>query len=208
MIDPLRDGSSHPADPKGYARNGAVAAIVNRWPLWLAALFFAAAAALAWALWRGASVREFPPLPSVDAGAVTRLLGATLPDSAGRMQPLAQWRGRILVVNYWATWCPPCRDEMPMLSRLQQRYAARGVQFVGIALDDADRVRQFARETPLAYPLLVADDSFAETSLALGNARMGLPYTVVVDREGRLLAAALGRLHEDALTRLLDGATG
>lgn len=173
--------------------------------LGLAAALFAASLGLAWVTWRSASVREFPPPPPVPAAAVQALLGAALPDTEGRLQPLSQWRGRILVVNYWATWCTPCRDEMPVFSQVQKRYAARGVQFVGIAIDEAAQVREFALAAPVSYPLLVADQAFAETARALGNGPLALPFTVIIDRDGTLRGAALGRVHEDALTAVLDG---
>jgi len=178
---------------------------VKRALLALAAVLFAASLLLAWLALRSGSVRELPPPPAVPAAAVQALLQATLPDSEGGAQSLSQWRGRILVVNYWATWCPPCRDEMPGFSKLHSRYAARGVQFVGIAIDEAAKVRDFARATPVSYPLLVADQPFAETARALGNEPLAMPYTVVIDREGKLRAAVLGRVHEDALVGLLEG---
>ena len=172
--------------------------------LGLSAALFAASMALAWVIWRSGTVRELAPPPEVPPAAVSALFAATLPDAGGTPQRLAQWRGRILVVNYWATWCTPCRDEMPEFSRLQTRYAARGVQFVGIAIDDAAKVREFAHAHSVAYPLLVADQAFAETARALGNGPLAVPYTVVFDGAGTLRAAVLGRVHADALAQLLD----
>lgn len=167
--------------------------------------FFVASLVLAWFFLRDEPVRDLPPPPAVAASAVTALREATLPDVDGKPQPFAQWRGRLLVVNYWATWCRPCRDEMPELSRVAQRYADRGVQVVGIAIDDAAKVREHLRELPVAYPIVVGDNFFAETSRALGNGPLGMPFTVVIDRNGTLRAAALGRVHEKSLVKLLDG---
>lgn len=171
----------------------------------LSVLMFAASLVLAWLMVRGGPLRELPPPPVVQAAAVQALFDATLPDAEGRPLALAQWRGRILVVNYWATWCPPCRDEMPAFSELNKRYAARGVQFVGIAIDDAAKVRNFAREYPVSYPLVLAGDADTQISRALGNEAMALPYTLVIDREGQVRTAVLGRVHEDALAKLIDG---
>lgn len=139
---------------------------------------------------------EPPPPPRVEKAA---LLAATLPDLDGRPQALAQWRGKILVANYWATWCPPCRAEMPGFSRLAEKYAAQGVQFVGISIDSADKIRQFQKETPVSYPLLVAEPSLGQTSVELGNPSQGLPFTAIFDRQGRLVANHLGRYDESAL---------
>jgi thiol-disulfide isomerase/thioredoxin len=74
------------------------------------------------------------------------LLGIALPDASGRQEALAQWKGKVLVVNFWATWCTPCREEMPEFVAAQNELGARGLQFVGIAIDDADKVRQYAAE--------------------------------------------------------------
>ena len=176
---------------------------------WLTAVFFVGSLALAWMMVRERTAPDLTPPPAaVPAVALTALYDAALPDTSGRMQRIGQWRDRILVVNYWATWCTPCRDEMPAFSRLQERYGARGVQFVGIAIDEADKVREFARDFPVSYPLLVADREFAETSRALGNVAQAVPYTVVLDRAGNVQAGTAGRVDEDALARLLDRLTG
>lgn len=166
------------------------------------------AAAAGWAVWLFLGAREpvrpLPPPPAVAAAAVATLYATALPDLAGRPQALEQWRGRALVVNYWATWCIPCREEMPAFSKLHDHYAPRGVQFVGIAADDADDVRAFARETPVSYPLLAGGQDAIQPTRALGNAPLAVPFTVVLDREGKLRAAVLGRVREEALAELLD----
>jgi thiol-disulfide isomerase/thioredoxin len=137
-----------------------------------------------------------------DAGA---LLGLTLPDVAGKPQPLAQWRGKVLVVNFWATWCAPCRDEMPQFMQLQRDLGANGVQFVGIAADSADKVAQFADELHLNYPALIGGYGAIELSGTLGNSLMALPFTVVVDRGGRIAHTQLGPLPEAKLRTILGG---
>lgn len=149
------------------------------------------------------SSQQLPPeqgQPAADA-----IMALTLPDLEGRPQAIAQWRGKILVVNYWASWCAPCIEEMPAFSRLQRSYAAQGVQFVGIGIDDVEKLRRFARATPVAYPLLVGDP--AGTQLPALQVK-GLPYTVVIDRNGRLEGSRLGRIDEvtlDATLRRLIG---
>jgi peroxiredoxin len=132
------------------------------------------------------------------------LLEIELPDLAGKSQPLSQWKGKILVVNYWATWCPPCRDEMPGFSRLHQRYAAKGVQFVGISIDSADKVRDFQKMTPVSYPLLVGGMEAAATSADIGNPSQGLPFTAIFDRSGALHSVKLGRFKEADLEQRLQ----
>lgn len=126
-----------------------------------------------------------------------------LADLNGKTQSLGQWRGKILVVNYWATWCQPCREEMPGFSHLQAKYRDQGVQFVGISIDTADKIIEFQRTTPVGYPLLIGDIAVMENSAKLGNVRQALPFTAVFDRHGRLVATKLGRFAEADLDRQL-----
>ena len=131
--------------------------------------------------------------------AVDAIFDLTLPDLDGRPQPVAQWRGKVLVVNFWASWCKPCVDEMPAFSRMNSHYASWGVQFVGIGLDDAEKLAAFVRTTPVSYPVLVA--SPADTTP--GVQVKGLPYTVVIGRDGRIEMTRLGRMDEESLEPLL-----
>jgi thiol-disulfide isomerase/thioredoxin len=142
--------------------------------------------------------------PSISPAAVKNLMDLSLPDLQGKPQALSQWQGKVLVVNYWATWCAPCRHEMPAFSRLQLKYADNGVQFIGISIDPADKVETFQKETPVSYPLLIGTMSTMQTAVALGNANQGLPYTAIIDRDGNLVATKLGRLAEDKLEAQLE----
>lgn len=151
----------------------------------------------------GIESADLPMPPSVPAAAVADLYALSLPDLEGRIQPLAQWRGQVLVVNYWASWCLPCRKEMPMLSALQTRLAEHGVRVVGIAADSSDQVAAFAREMPVAYPLLIGGPDAIRPTLDFGNIPQAVPFTLVIDRSGKVHAAVLGTVHEDALERLL-----
>jgi thiol-disulfide isomerase/thioredoxin len=111
-------------------------------------------------------------------------LSLTLPDAAGQAQALAQWRGRILVVNFWATWCGPCVEEMPELSSLQSEHDPGQVQIIGIGVDSASNIAQFQAKSPVAYPLLVAGAGGIELSRNFGNEVGGLPFTVIIDARG------------------------
>ena len=120
------------------------------------------------------------------------LFGVALPDTGGREQSIGQWRGKVLVVNFWATWCVPCREEMPEFVKLQKEQGDRGLQFVGIAIDDVAKVKAFAAELELNYPALIGGYGAIELSKALGNRLGALPYTLIVDRSGRISHAQLG----------------
>jgi len=126
-----------------------------------------------------------------------------LTDLKSQPQGISQWRGKLLIVNYWATWCHPCREEMPGFSRLQDKYRGNGVQFVGISIDNAGNIVEFQKATPVNYPLLIGDMGVMENSAALGNTRLALPFTAVFDREGKLYSTKLGRVAEPELERQL-----
>lgn len=131
------------------------------------------------------------------------LLDMVLPDAQGQQQALAQWRGKILVVNFWATWCAPCREEMPRFVAAQSRDGPKGVQFVGIAVDDPGKVRAFARDIGLNYPALIGGYGAIELSKTLGNDLSALPFTIVIDRKGRVAHTQLGPLTAAKLDGLL-----
>ncbi len=131
------------------------------------------------------------------------ILGIVLTDSEGRRQALSQWRGKVLVVNFWATWCAPCRDEMPQFVKSQARDGSKGVQFVGIAVDDPDKVRAFAKEIGLNYPALIGGYGAIELSKSLGNDLAALPFTIVLDRQGRVAHTQLGPIKNAKLDDLL-----
>ncbi len=124
----------------------------------------------------------------------TAFWNTTLPDTAGRPEALSQWRGKILVFNFWATWCPPCREEIPDFVALRAQFLNRNVEFVGIALDNVQRVNAFAREMNVPYPLLIGEGTGHALAQALGNPSGALPYTVVIDRSGLVVMHHLGRL--------------
>ena len=131
------------------------------------------------------------------------LLAVGLPDLDGREQLLGQWKDRVMVVNFWATWCAPCREEMPEFVRAQAELGAKGLQFVGIAVDQVDKVRQFAAEIAVNYPLLIGGYGAMELSKSLGNKLMALPFTIVVGRDGMVAHTQLGPLREAQLRAIV-----
>jgi len=135
--------------------------------------------------------------------APSALYAAGFRDPQGAVRSLAQFRDRVLVVNFWATWCAPCREEMPAFTRLQARWADRGVQFVGLARDDPRKVERFGRDFGINYPLWVGEDDVDELSRRLGNRLGVLPYTVILDRQGRVLEKRVGPYAEADLEQRL-----
>lgn len=128
------------------------------------------------------------------------LLATQLPDLEGQRQGLGQWQGKVLVVNFWATWCPPCLKEIPEFVRMQDSYGAQGLQFIGIAIDDQAKVEAFVTSHRVNYPILMAGGADGLTlARDAGNRLGGLPFTVIIDRQGRTARVELGVLDEKKL---------
>jgi thiol-disulfide isomerase/thioredoxin len=130
--------------------------------------------------------------PKAEPGASQALLAAELPDLRGQKQRMDQWRGKVIIVNFWATWCAPCREEIPELIRAQEQLGPRGVQVVGIAIDQVDKVKPYAAQMRISYPVLVGELEVMDLARTAGNALGGLPYTVVLDRKGEIARTELG----------------
>ncbi|MEQ1439865.1 TlpA disulfide reductase family protein [Fontimonas sp. SYSU GA230001] len=138
--------------------------------------------------------REAPPL--------------VLRDAAGQAHALAALRGRWVLLNFWASWCAPCMDELPLLVDAQRRYAAQGLQILGPALDDADAVAPVIARFGINYPVM-PDFAAADAAMqALGNDRGALPYSVLIDPQGRIADRVLGGLSRDALESLITSNLG
>jgi thiol-disulfide isomerase/thioredoxin len=131
------------------------------------------------------------------------LLSLSLPDLEGRPQRLSQWQGKVLVVNFWATWCVPCREEMPEFVRAQKEFGPRGLQFVGIAVDKPDLVSQFAAELQLNYPALIGGYDAFDLSKSLGNQLAALPFTIILDRDGHVAHTQLGPMKPGQLRSIV-----
>ncbi|MFN8841834.1 MAG: TlpA disulfide reductase family protein [Burkholderiales bacterium] len=170
-------------------------------------LFGGAVAAVAAGLGAVAGWQRLRPGPVADE-AVALLLGQTLPDSGGEPLPLARFAGRPLVVNFWATWCPPCVEEMPELSDLHRELAPKGLGMVGIGIDSAAKIAEFARKTPVSYPLVVAGMGGTEIARRFGNQAGVLPYTVLIGAGGQVAHRLPGRVDIGRLRAMAIGLSG
>ncbi|MHB0973092.1 MAG: TlpA disulfide reductase family protein [Thiobacillus sp.] len=150
-----------------------------------------ALAALAAGIWL-AQTRYAPQTPA--ASAVATLWQLRFPDMQGHDQPLSRWRGQVVVLNFWASWCAPCREEIPDFVALRSQFQPKGVEFVGIAIDNSANVAQFLQRLPVNYPILIGEGAAHSLSRRLGNPSGALPYTVVLDRDGQIVLSHLGRL--------------
>jgi len=149
------------------------------------------------------------PVSGSGAGGDVSLVGAmrpdfTLPDLKGRQHGPGEWAGKVLILNFWASWCPPCLKEIPAFIRLQEHYAGRGVQFVGIALQQAEEIRGFVIDQGINYPVLAGEAEVIRVAEAYGNRSGTLPYTVIIDREQRIAFIKRGPLTEAEADRVIS----
>lgn len=144
-------------------------------------------------------LRQPPELSS----ATQSLIGAPLPQFSllgldGVREDINQWQGKVRVINFWATWCPPCKREIPALIELQESYGRQGLQIVGIALDNSEAVRDYVETSGINYPILLGDEAI-EVSEKLGNDMGILPYTVIVDQLGNVAHVHYGEVERNTL---------
>ncbi len=127
----------------------------------------------------------------------------TLPDLDGALRSSTEWHDSVRVVNFWATWCPPCIREIPLLVDIQREYGARGVQVIGIAIDENEAVAEFAQDFEFNYPVLIGQDDAMELGNLFLNGFIGLPFTAFTDRRGRIFRVHTGELHREQLEAIL-----
>ncbi|WP_211460743.1 TlpA family protein disulfide reductase [Collimonas silvisoli] len=143
--------------------------------------------------------RHAPASP--ESLAVANLLTQDMPDASGKTSSLAQWKGKPLLVNFWATWCAPCVEEMPELNALQTEVAAKNIQIVGIGIDSADNIAKFAGKYKISYPLYVAGTGATALLRQFGNQSGGLPFTVLVGSDGQVKKMYLGSIKFNELRK-------
>lgn len=119
-----------------------------------------------------------------------------LKDDKGVARSIEEWNGRPLAINFWATWCPPCRREIPLLNELRRRHSGDGLEIIGVAVDFREDVLAYMQKTPIDYPILIGEQDGLDAAKAFGMETMGYPFTVFTDRQGRIITVHVGELHD------------
>ena len=127
----------------------------------------------------------------------------SLPDLEGNNHNLSEWKGKVMVLNFWATWCPPCRKETPLFVELQEQYGAKGLQFIGVAIDTKDKVQDFMDTFGVNYPMLIGANDAVKISESYGNRLGGLPFTVVIDRNGQINYVRQGEFTRETAEKII-----
>jgi thiol-disulfide isomerase/thioredoxin len=159
--------------------------------------------------------REFPPPaasalapPDLEAGLATpipeQLPAFSLKDRDGHATPISKWRGKSLIINFWATWCAPCRREMPLLQTLDRDWGSQDFRVIGIAVDQHDSVVAFADSLGVGYPLLIGEEDALDVAAKLGVTSPAFPFTVFTDLHGQIVALYLGELHKEQTDLILS----
>ena len=148
----------------------------------------------AWHWWQGRA----------DAAPAVARADLTLNDLDGKPHRLDEWRGQLVLLNFWATWCTPCLKEIPLLVETQQQHGPRGLQIVGIAMDEVEPVRAFAQRLRMNYPLLIGQAEVARAMDELGDPLGAFPFSVLIAPDGRILDRRSGDLSREEITAWLD----
>ncbi len=153
-------------------------------------------------------IAQTPPKKQTSTKSTDTLIGTSvadfqLLDVAGKPRQLSEWQGRVIVLNFWATWCPPCKKEIPDFVELQQQYGEMGLQFIGITLQRPDEIRDFLSAFQVHYPNLVGAGDVIKLANKLGNDVGVLPYTVIIDQTGKIAFIKRGPLSKSAITAVI-----
>jgi thiol-disulfide isomerase/thioredoxin len=142
-------------------------------------------------------------LSPAEKSMVTALPAFSLPDLDGKLRHIDEWRGRVLIINFWATWCPPCRKEIPRLIALQQEYSTKGLSVISITTDDKKTVNEYAISNHINYPILIAKEEGIALARQLGNNVDAIPYTVVVNQHGQIVYRHSGEFSKEHLLEII-----
>lgn len=145
-----------------------------------------------------------PDTPSQSTAIPTELPEFSLQDRDGKPRSIRSWPDKSMIVNFWATWCAPCRREIPLLKTIQQKHGPEGFQVVGVAVDFREDVLKYAQDMAIDYPILIGEQDGMDAVSKFGMGSLGFPFTVFTDSRGRIVATHLGELHPQQGEIILD----
>lgn len=128
----------------------------------------------------------------------------SLPDTAGNTRSIEEWKGKVILLNFWASWCPPCREEVPAFVEVQSQYGDKGFQIVGVAIDKKEDVTDFMDTFFINYPVLLGNDKTLKLMDQYGNRIGSLPYSVIMDRNGKIVDRKIGAYHKDRIIQVIQ----
>ncbi len=174
------------------------------WKALLVIAFLSAIAGYAiYALINNPRSPELPQAGSASPIVGTERSGFTLPDLDNKPHHIKEWDGKVILINFWATWCPPCVREMPGFIEVREQYAEQGFEIIGIAIDEVESVRKFAANLGVNYPILHGQSDASMVASHYGNSMEMLPFSVIIDRQGKIQFAHAGELTKSALEKKL-----
>jgi thiol-disulfide isomerase/thioredoxin len=165
------------------------------------------------ALVAGVVVAQFLQQPATESRSAVapisgRVVEFSLPDTDGKMRNINEWQGKTIVLNFWATWCPPCREEIPLLVDTHEKFKKDGVVVIGVAIDKKEDITHFVDSFFINYPVLINEQENTRLMAQYGNRIATLPYSVIIDRNGTIVARRAGAFHgkelSDLLVKILD----
>jgi thiol-disulfide isomerase/thioredoxin len=156
------------------------------------------------ALGGGVIARHFLSSPTVQTSqAASPSPDFSFPDVSGKIHHSTEWQGKIRVINFWATWCPPCIEEIPEFIKMQKQYGDKGVQFIGIAIEERESVADYLKSIAINYPILIGGIDATALSQQMGNVIGAVPFTVVVNREGQIIHQQPGPLSDEQMLKII-----
>ena len=128
----------------------------------------------------------------------------SLPDVSGKQHKMSEWQGKILIINFWATWCPPCLKEIPEFINLQKEFGNKGLQFIGIAVDDLQSVKEYLKTININYPMLIGGEQAIVLSHKLGNIVNAVPFTLIINQQGLIVHRQPGELSNEKIIEIIE----
>lgn len=131
------------------------------------------------------------------------LIEFSLPDVMGKMHSISEWQGKIRIINFWATWCAPCLEEIPVFIKLQDEYEKQDIQFIGVAIDNQKAVTKYLNTININYPILIGEDQAISLSYQLGNLIKAVPFTLIISAKGDVVHRQLGEISRQKIIEII-----